>query len=304
MAVGTVDKAGPFATGEEKKFKPRTPTRMAMQRFRKNPLAMGGTVVLLIVVLSAVFAPLISHYNPLSGNLMQSSLPPSAAHLLGTNDSGEDRFTRLLYAGRTDLTIGFVASFVVLFLSTLYGGIAGFFGGWVDNLLMRFVDIMLNFPFIILIIVLEAVMNMENVFLLIVIVAITAWPGPSRLFRGNFLQLQNMDYVVSAKTIGCSTPRIIFRHMVPNMISVIAVLAGFQTAGYIGLTAGLSFIGLGLPPNTPDWGAMLSDHLNYIDLTMEWWTWVPPAAVLGLTTLSINFMSDGLRDALDPTMLN
>lgn len=301
MATSTIDSPDATTTGAPRK--PDTPLKMAVRRYFRNPLALAGTIVMLLIVIGTVAAPMLTHYSPYATDILNTDAPPGPGHILGTDGSGYDNFTRLVYGGRTDLTVAVVAAFCVMVIGTVYGGIAGFFGGWIDNLLMRFVDIMLNFPFILLVIVLQAILNTQSEWLLIAVIAVTAWPAPARLMRGVFLQLREMDYVTGALTIGASRSRIFFRHMLPNSVSVLAVLVGFAVSGYIGLTAALALIGLGLPITVPSWGGMLSQALNFINMTQEPWTWMPPAGLIILSILCINFISDGLRDALDPTML-
>jgi len=287
----------------KKVIKPSSPLKMAVHRFTRNPLAVVGLIGLVLVLIVTIGAPLFTHYNPYAADILNTDAAPSPQHIFGTDGSGYDNFTRLLYGGRTDLTLAFVAALCVMFIGTIYGGIAGFFGGWIDNLMMRFVDIMLNFPTLLLIIVLESILNAQNVGLLITVIAITAWPGAARLMRGVFLQLRQMDYVIGAETIGCSKARIIMRHMLPNSISVLAVLVGFAVSGFITISAGLALIGMGLPVITPSWGSMLAPALNFLTLTQQPWVWIPPAVMIIGSILCINFIADGLRDALDPTTL-
>lgn len=278
----------------------KSPTRLAFERFSRNPLAMGGLIVLLLIILVTICAPLLTHYSPTVPNIMDTDAPPSAAHILGTDGSGYDNFTRLVYGGRTDLTIGFAAAFLTFFLGTIYGGISGYFGGWVDMLMMRFVDVMLNFPFIILVLVLESILNAQGIWILITVLSVTSWPGPARFIRGIFLQLREQDYVIGATTIGASSMRIIFRHIFPNTLSSVLVLVSFSVAGYLGVNAGLSFIGFGVPATVPSWGGMLNATTGYMDLTTEAYAWAPPAIMLVLSILSVNFISDGLVDAFNP----
>lgn len=278
----------------------KSPTRLAFERFSRNPLAMGGLFVLTVIVLMTICAPLLTHYSPTVPNIMDTDMPPSPAHLLGTDGSGYDNLTRLLYGGRTDLTIGFAAAILTFFIGTIYGGISGYFGGWVDMLMMRFVDVMLNFPFIILVLVLESILDAQGVWILITVLSVTSWPGPARFIRGIFLQLREQDYVTGATTIGASPMRIIFRHIFPNTLSSVLVLVSFAVAGYLGVNAGLSFIGFGVPATVPSWGGMLNATTGYMDLTTEPYAWAPPAIMLVLCILSVNFISDGLVDAFNP----
>ena len=203
-------------------------------------------------------------------------------------------------ASRNPSPIKLTDKIVQIILGVIYGGISGYFGGWVDNLLMRFVDIMLNFPFISLVLVLEAIFNTSNMWMLVFVVSITSWPGTARFMRGVFLQIREQDYVVGARTIGCSTWRIIFRHMLPNSTSILVVLTSFSIAGYVGINAALSYLGLGVPPSTPSWGGMLNSYSDYLSLKTEPYAWMPPAIMILLTILSVNFIGDGLRDAFDP----
>ena len=287
-------------TKAHKAVRGRSPLQLAMGRFMRNPLAVAGSIILLIIIFITVFAPLFTHWSPTNPDIMNTDAGPSALHWLGTDSNGYDNMARVLYGGRVDLTIAFAASIMVMVLGTIYGGISGFLGGWVDNLLMRFVDIMLNFPFISLVLVLEAIFNTSNEWMLILVVGLTAWPGAARMIRGVFLQLREQDYVVGAVTIGASRMRIIFRHILPNTLSLLTVLVSMSVAGYVGLDAGLSFLGLGVPPSVPSWGAMLNTYSYYISLSTKPYAWIPPVVMIVLTILSINFIGDGLRDAFDP----
>ncbi|KYP80906.1 oligopeptide ABC transporter permease [Ferroacidibacillus organovorans] len=278
----------------------KSPTRLAFERFFRNPLAVAGVIVLSLIILVTIFAPFLTKFSPSTADIMNTDSPPTALHPLGTDASGFDNLARVLYGGRVDLTVAFAAAFMSMFLGTLYGGISGFFGGWVDNIMMRFVDIMLNFPFLILVLALESIFSVQGVWILVFVVGVTAWPGPARLMRGMFLQLREQDYVIGARTIGCSSWRIIFRHMLPNTLSFLIVLVSFSVASYVGLEAALSFLGLGVPLSVPSWGGMLNASTGYIQLTTEPYAWGPPMAMIVLTILSVNFIGDGLRDAFDP----
>lgn len=292
---------GAIPDGQKKKrLAGKSLTRLAFERFSRNPLAMSGLIVLILIIFVTVAAPLFTHYSPNTPNIMDTDAPPSPAHIFGTDGSGYDNLTRLLYGGRSDLTIAFSAAFLTFFLGSVYGGISGYFGGIVDTLMMRFVDIMLNFPFIILVLVLESILNTQGVGILITVLSVTAWPGPARFMRGLFLQLREQDYVIGAQTIGASPGRIIFRHILPNTMSSLIVLVSLSVAGYLGVSAALSYIGFGVPLSTPSWGGMLSATTGYMDLTTEPYAWGPPMAMLVLSILSVNFIGDGLVDAFNP----
>lgn len=286
--------------GSQGPYKGKSPLRLSIERFFRNRLAVFGLVILLLIIFVTVAAPLFTRYSPSAADIMNTDAPPSPQHWLGTDGSGYDLFSRLLYGGRVDLSIAFAAAFMTMFIGTLYGGIAGYFGGWIDNLLMRFVDVMLNFPFISLVLVLEAILNTSSAWMLVIVVGLTAWPGAARMMRGMFLQLREQDYVIGAMTVGASRLRVIFRHMLPNSLSLLVVLGSFSVANFVGINAALSVIGLGVPLTVASWGTMLANHSNYLDLKTEVYAWMPPALMIILTILSVNFIGDGLRDAFDP----
>ncbi len=287
-------------TLQRRPAKGKSPLRLAMDRFMRNPLAMTGTVILLLIIIVTVFAPWFTHWSPSTPDIFNTDSPPTSLHLLGTDGTGYDNLARVLYGGRVDLTVAFAAALMTMVLGTVYGGIAGFFGGWIDSLLMRFVDVMLNFPFISLVLALEAIFNTSSEWVLIMVVGLTSWPAPARMMRGVFLQLREQDYVVGAQTIGASRFRIIFRHMLPNSLSMLIVLVSLSVASYVGLDAALSFLGLGVPPSTPSWGGILNTYSDYVSLATKPYAWMPPVIMIILTILSVNFIGDGLRDAFDP----
>lgn len=300
MATNVTSNAGIKPGGAVRKGK--SLSRLAFERFMRNPLAVAGAIILLIIIILTVGAPLFTHYNPSVIDIMNTNAPPSAAHPLGTDQSGYDNLARLLYGGRVDLTVAFSAGIMTLVIGTIYGGISGYFGGWIDNLMMRFVDVMLNFPFVVFILFLEAVFNTSGELILITVVVITSWPASGRFMRGVFIQLRQQDFVIGATTIGAGTWRTIFRHMLPNTVGTLSVLVSFAVAGYVGLEAALTFIGLGLPLTVASWGGMLSSASNYTAMTTQPYLWLPPAIMIVLTILSVNFIGDGLRDAFDPQM--
>ncbi len=275
--------------------------RLSVERFFRNPLAVAGLILLCAIVFITISAPLLTHYSPGRPDIANTDSPPTALHPLGTDATGYDNLARVLYGGRVDLTVAVCAAVVTMAIGTLYGAVSGFFGGLLDNVMMRFVDIMLNFPFISLVLAVEALFNTAGEWwLLVLIVGVTAWPAPARLIRGVFAQMREQDYVIGARTVGCGIWRIILRHMLPNALGVIIVLVSFQVAAYIGLDAALSYIGLGVPPSTASWGGILNSSTGYIPLHAELYAWVPPAALIILTILAVNFVGDGLRDAFDP----
>jgi peptide/nickel transport system permease protein len=211
-----------------------------------------------------------------------------------------DYLSRDLYGGQRDLLIGFSDTIIVLWIGIVLGGIAGYSGGWVDSLVMRVCDFMFNFPFLLLIIILSSIFNTTGVGLLITVIGLTGWPGVTRLIRGLFLNLRQAEFVLAAKMAGAGDLRIIFKHMIPNIMGTLVVTATFQMASIITAEAALSVIGFGVQPPTPTWGNVLSGALDYFTLRTEPWAWLPPALLITLTILCINFIGDGLRDAFDP----
>lgn len=278
-----------------------SPTRMALERFMHNKAAVISVIVLVIIIGLSVIGPLFTPYSPTTFHLNHTNLPPSPQHWFGTDDQGRDYLTRDLYGGRVDLMIGFSDMLIIMVISIILGGLAGYFGGWVDALIMRFVDLMLNFPLIIFIIVLQAVLGVNNAGLLILVIGILGWPQMTRFIRGLFLNLRESEFVLAAKISGSGVWRIILKHMLPNALGPLLVLAAFNVASNIFLEAALAIIGFGVPEPAASWGNVLNGAQNYFTLRFDPWAWVPPAVLLSLTILCINFIGDGLRDAFDPS---
>ncbi|MCL6443991.1 MAG: ABC transporter permease [Alicyclobacillus sp.] len=279
----------------------KSPTRLAMERFMHNRAAVGGIVMLILIILFSLSAPLLTHWNPSLQDLMNTDAPPSPQHILGTNSNGIDYFALDAYGGRIDLLIGFGDMIVIMFISIVLGGLAGYYGKWVDSLIMRAVDFMLNFPFLLLIIVLSSVINTSSTILLMAVIAFTGWAPVTRFVRGLFLNLRESEFVLASKMAGAGAWRIIFKHMLPNAMGPLVVNATFLVASLIGLEAALAIIGFGVPVTTPTWGNVLNGAQDYFTLKTEPWAWMPPAGLIFLTILSINFVGDGLRDAFDPS---
>lgn len=264
---------------------------------------MAALATLIVVVVSCVFGPMINHLDPTKYDLYNIDSPPSAIHWLGTDDGGYDVFIRLLYGGRISLLIGFSTMVITVGLGTLVGGVAGYYGGKIDMLLMRLVDLILNFPFLLFVITIVAVLNKVSIWITILSLGLLGWTGTARIVRGQVLAQRQQDYVMSATIAGCSNRQIIFRHIVPNVVGTIIVQATIAMASFILIEAGLSFLGFGVAPPTASWGNMLNAARSMVVLKTEWWLWVPPGLAIMLTVLSINFIGDGLRDALDPRTL-
>lgn len=282
-------------------FEPGQPTALhaVWRRFRRHRMAIVGVVVLTILVLVSVLAPVISHQSPTMPNLLNSDLPPSPQHLLGTDDLGRDIFTRLLYGGRVSLLIGFFTMLVATTIGTLYGLVSGYFGGWVDVLMMRFVELLLSFPAIFLLLILIAYIGGHAPLVLMVLyLGLFGWMGLARIVRGEVLRARSIDYVDAARSTGVPHGRILLRHILPNVMAPVWVSATFAAAGAMLSEAALDFLGFGLPPDIPSWGNMLSDASNTI-LTQPLGA-VIPGAVITIAVVALNFIGDAVRDALDP----
>lgn len=278
----------------------KSPRQLAVQRFMANKLAVTGMITLTLIILSAIFAPLLTNIDPTRADLTLIEQPPSSDHLLGTDSSGRDNFARLLYGGRISLVIGFSAMMFSLMIGVATGTIAGFYGGKIDSLIMRFADLMLALPFFVLALTIIAIVDEVTIALFVFVIAITTWPNLTRIVRGSFLTLREREFVLSAQALGATNGRIIFKHLLPNAIGPIIVNATLLMATMIILESGMSFIGMGIPQPTPTWGNMLSEAQNIRILRDHPEAWLPPGLAILLTVLSINFIGDGLRDAFDP----
>lgn len=281
-----------WTEGEETSF------RLFMRRFRKHKLAVAGLIVIIILIFCALFAPLITPYAPTTVTEKFSS-PPTMQNLLGTDQVGRDQLSRLIYSARVSLSVGIGSTLIAVIIGTILGLVAGFFGGWIDNIIMRITDIFMSFPYIMLILVVSSIVGpgLTNI---IIILGVLGWPGVARLVRGNVLAIKETDYVKASIVLGYKTPRILFNHILPNTIAPILIYATSGVAGAILDEAALSFLGLGVQPPTPSWGNMLAGAQSLTVLTSQPWLWIPPGVMIILSVLSINFVGDALRDALDP----
>jgi peptide/nickel transport system permease protein len=280
--------------------KPIGPWKIAYRKFVRNRLAVAGVFVLLIIIALSVAAPLLTPLDPKVSDLLNTNGKPDETHVLGTDSSGRDTFARLLYGARVSITIGFFAMLSTITIGTILGSISGYYGGRVDDFIMRLCDLMLNFPFLLFVLTAVAIIQKVNIFIFVVIIALTSWAGITRIIRGTFLSLREQEFILSAQSIGCSDARIIFRHLLPNAMGPIIVNATLFMAGMIIAESALSFLGFGIPQPTPTWGNMLSDALSLRVLKYQPWYWIPPGLAILITCLAINFIGDGLRDAMDP----
>ncbi len=279
--------------------KPDTMTKIIFNKFVKNKLAVIGAVILTLIILAAVFAPLIAPHSFEEQRLLDKLKPPSAEYFLGTDKFGRDLLTRLLFGARISLLVGFASVFGAITIGTVIGALAGYYGGKLDAILMRFVDVLLSIPSIFLLITLVTIFQ-PGVDKLILIFALTGWMGTARLVRGEFLSLRTREFVLASKTIGTRSHTIIFSHILPNAMGPIIVSATLQIGGVILAESALSYLGLGIQPPTPSWGNMLQDAQNFTIMLKAWWYPLFPGLMILITVLCFNFVGDGLRDALDP----
>lgn len=274
---------------------------LAWREFRRNRLAVLGLYLLAIISLATLLAPYLTPYDPghIGDIAATRHLPPSLAHLMGTDKYGRDVLTRVLYGSRVSLSIGFIAVSISITLGTLVGAVAGYLGGAVDGVLMRFVDMLISFPRLVLLITVIALFD-TSIFLVIVILGLTLWPSSARIVRGEVLSLREREFVEAARALGLGTPRIIFRHIIPNVMGPVIVAATLGLGNIILIEAGLSFLGLGVQPPTPSWGVIIKDGRDFI-LGAPWVTTFAGLAIV-VTVIAFNLVGDGLRDALDPRL--
>ena len=300
----TVPAAGPEPTTRDafgRETVVESPTRQVIRRFRRHRLAMTGLIIFLVIVLLAVFAPVVGRYDPDAVDLVARNQGPTWEHWFGTDRTGRDTFARVVYAGRVSLAVGVVAVAISVTVGLILGSIAGFFGGWIDNLIMRFTDVMMTFPPVVIILTVAAIAGpgVRNTML---VIGFLNWPIPCRLVRAKFLSVREMEYITAARSLGVPTKRIIGRHALPNVIDVMIVYSSLGIANAILLEAGMSFLGVGVQPPTPSWGNMLNVARNISVLEGAPWQWMPAGVAIVLTVLAVNFIGDGTRDALDPRM--
>lgn len=284
---------------QEKKQLVESPWKAVWRRFKRNKLALIGFFILAIFVFLALAAPYLTPYDPNRSDLRNRNQPPSKTHWLGTDDMGRDVFTRTLYGGRISLSVGLVVVGISMGIGMTLGAISGYFGGKIDSFIMRLADVFLSFPFLILAITASVLLG-PSIYNIMAILGLISWPGSARLLRAEFLKLKEMDFVTAATAIGAGSGRVIIRHILPNAMAPLIVSATLGVAGAILSEAGLSFLGLGVPPPAPSWGNMLNRARPLHMLRNMPWMWLAPGTAIFLVVLSINFLGDGLRDALDP----
>ncbi|MFJ2503159.1 ABC transporter permease [Microbacterium sp. NPDC087592] len=279
--------------------RPRSRANTPWSRFTAYRLAFPSLIVLVLLVAVCVIGPLVYTIDPNAVDPILYRNPPSSEHLLGTDSAGRDVLARLLHGGRVSLLIGLVAAIAATFIGVLLGALAGFFRGRTDALLSRITDVVQAFPTLIVIITLAAFLG-PSFGLLIVSMALMEWTGAYRVVRGLTLSLRERDAIQAVTGLGATNWRVISKHVVPSVLGPATVVATLLTAGVILTEAGLSFLGLGVPPPTASWGSMLSEAQSLQILQTAPWLWLPPGIAITLTVLSVNFVGDGLRNAVDP----
>ncbi|NIR45486.1 MAG: ABC transporter permease [Gemmatimonadetes bacterium] len=275
--------------------------RPAWREFRRNRLAILGLYLLALICLATLLAPFLTGYGPGEIGDIQATrhLAPSLEHPLGTDKFGRDVLTRILYGARVSLSIGFVAVTISITLGTLVGAVAGYAGGAVDNLLMRFVDMLISFPRLVLLITVIALFD-ASLILIVLILGLTLWPSTARIVRGDVLSVREREFVEAARALGLSAPRIVFRHIIPNVMGPVIVAATLGLGNIILIEAGLSFLGLGVQPPTPSWGVIIREGHQF--LTSAPWVTTFAGLAIVVTVIAFNLVGDGLRDALDPRL--
>ena len=278
---------------------------MVWRRFRRHPGAIAGMIILGLIVLGVIFAPL-SPYDPEASDMANRLQPPSLQHPFGTDALGRDLLTRCLYGGRISLTVGFLVVLITLVIGIPVGAIAGYFGGWIDNILMRITDAALSLPALMVLILLSAILRevelpffeRNNVLTIAIVIGALSWMTVARLVRASFLAIREMEFITAAHCLGAANLRIMGRHILPNAVGPIIVEATLEMGYAIMEEAGLSFLGFGIQPPTPSWGNLLNSAWEH--MIKHPWLAIFPGLMIFLTIISINYIGDGLRDAFDP----
>ena len=262
-------------------------------------MAVAGSLVVLLLFAVSLLAPWIAPYDPSMIDLTQVLAAPSSAHPFGTDQLGRDVLSRMIWGARISLKVGFVATGIAILLGAILGAVSGYYGRWVDAVIMRFVDVMLCFPTFFLILAVIAILE-PSIWNIMIIIGLTGWMGITRLVRADFISLKERDFVLAARVIGASDLRIIFIHILPNAMASILVAATLGVAGAILTESALSFLGIGVQPPTPSWGNILTAGKDNIDIA--WWLSLYPGMAILITVLGYNLLGEGIRDSLDPRL--
>jgi peptide/nickel transport system permease protein len=288
--------------------KPGSPWLQAFRRLRKNKLAMSGLGFILFMILFCFVGPFFSPYTHAKINVALMNQPPSSSHWLGTDNLGRDILTRLMLAGRISLTVGIASMILSIVLGSTLGAIAGFYKGVVDAVIMRVADILMTIPGLPLLIIMGAVLSSwkvpsdQRLYIVMLMLSLLGWPGLARLVRSQILSLREREFMLATEVLGLRDRRKMFRHLLPNTIPLLIVVATLNVAGAILSESVLSYLGLGVVPPTASWGNMMDAANSLIDFQKRPWLWIPPGTAIFATVIAINIVGDGLRDALDPKM--
>ena len=272
----------------------------AWRRFKQNKLAMAGLITLAGLIIFAFIGPFLIKYNYYTNDLMNTYLKPSWSHPFGTDSLGRDSMARLMYGGRVSLAIGFVSVLINLSIGVFYGGISGYFGGRIDNIMMRIIDVIYSIPELLYVILLMVVMGKGGLLNIMIVLGIVNWMGMARIVRGQMLALREQEYVLAAQTLGASTSRLMLKHLIPNAMGPIIITSALAIPSAIFMEAFLSFIGIGIQPPFASWGSLAAD--GRLNIPSYPYALFFPAAAIAITMLAFNFVGDGLRDAFDPKM--
>ncbi|MGH2375091.1 MAG: oligopeptide ABC transporter permease [bacterium] len=275
---------------------------LVFRRFLRHRVAVAGLVILAAICGMAVLADVLAPGSPTAIDAAAFQATPSAVHILGTDSVGRDVLSRLIYAARVSLTVGLLAVAMYVVIGIAVGAAAGYYGGTLDLLLSRVMDVMLSFPPLIIILFAVSVFGKPSLWNVIIVLGLLGWPPVARLVRGQVLSLRQQEFVHAASALGASDFRVVVRHLLPNALAPVLVAATFGAANAILVEAALSFLGMGVQPPTPSWGNMLTDAQSLTVLERMPWLWVPPGFMILISVLVINFVGDGLRDALDPSL--
>lgn len=262
-------------------------------------MALAGSCVVIVLFVVSILAPWIAPHDPNQINLKMVLSSPSGSHLCGTDQLGRDVFSRMIWGARISLKVGFVATGIAILIGAVLGALSGYYGKWIDALIMRFVDIMLCFPTFFLILAVIALLE-PSIWNIMIIIGLTGWMGVTRLVRADFTSLKERDFVLAARAIGASDMRIIFVHILPNAMASVLVAATLGVAGAILTESALSFLGIGVQPPTPSWGNILTAGKDNIDIA--WWLSLYPGLAILITVLGYNLLGEGIRDSLDPRL--
>ncbi|MEC0093758.1 oligopeptide ABC transporter permease [Paenibacillus macquariensis] len=283
-----------------------TPWKTAFRRFTRNKLAVIGFIMIVFMFILCFLGPVFSPHNLFDYSLKNKNLAPNSMYWLGTDKLGRDILLRMMLAGRISLLVGFVATFIAVMIGATLGALAGFYGKIIDTIIMRVADIFMALPLLPILIILGAVLSdlkvdpSSRIYYLMVIIGVLNWTTLARLVRGQILTLREQEFMQATEALGLKDGRKIFKHLLPNTIPVIIVTATLSVAGAILTESALSFLGVGVVPPTPSWGNMISAANNLIDFRKRPWLWIPPGMCILITSVAINLIGDGLRDALDP----